>query len=395
MTSKLNLDSINQNVFMLSSNNKNNIAFIISDIDFLISHRLDLILKLSETQNISVITDVNISRHLNQQIEVKLAPIHIIHLPKRKARNIFSAIKYVINLFRIIFFNDFKKIFFVTLELSLIGAILKIAFLKTKFFFLITGFGPYLNIKNGQLSKIVKIVFFISQKIAQPTFILQNEYDQDILLSQLKLSKSNLKIIRGSGIEISSLAEKIYPQRCTFIMVGNLFNSKGVNEYLKASKQLTHKYRYHDYPPIFLLAGKYDPTNFDSISEDVYKEITSNSPVSYLGYLGRDQLFEALSKSSVFVLPSYAEGLPKAALEAGIHFLPLVLSDIPGNQACIQMNRSGYFARPKDPESLADAMDKFINNQQSISDMGKASANHMKSTFSLDKIVSHYSSLIK
>jgi len=168
-----------------------------------------------------------------------------------------------------------------------------------------------------------------------------------------------------------------------------------VNEYLKACKKLNHKYRDHDYSPIFLLAGKYDPTNFDSVSVDVYKEITLNSPVSYLGYLGREQLSEALSKSSVFVLPSYAEGLPKAALEAGIHFLPLVLSDIPGNQACIQMNRSGYFARPKDPESLADAMDKFINNQQSISDMGKASANHMKSTFSLDKIVSHYSSLIK
>lgn len=64
--------------------------------------------------------------------------------------------------------------------------------------------------------------------------------------------------------------------------------------------------------------------------------------VIFTGALNRSTLSALLPKASLFVLPSYHEGLPIAALEAAMAGLPLLLSDIEPNRD-LQLAPINYF----------------------------------------------------
>jgi glycosyltransferase involved in cell wall biosynthesis len=57
---------------------------------------------------------------------------------------------------------------------------------------------------------------------------------------------------------------------------------------------------------------------------------------------------------NLFVLPSLWEGLPTVILEAMASGVPVVATDIPGSRELVQAGRTGWMARPADPDSLAE-----------------------------------------
>jgi glycosyltransferase involved in cell wall biosynthesis len=76
--------------------------------------------------------------------------------------------------------------------------------------------------------------------------------------------------------------------------------------------------------------------------------------VVFTGRLGRTELNELYANASLFVLPSYHEGLPIAALEALAQGAPVLLSDIQPNRD-IALPNANYF-RTGDVDDLAAAL---------------------------------------
>lgn len=76
--------------------------------------------------------------------------------------------------------------------------------------------------------------------------------------------------------------------------------------------------------------------------------------VTFVGL--QDDVTPWLQASDVFVLPSYAEGLPVALLEAQACGLPCVGSDIDGTRQVVQNGVSGRLVPTGDPVALAQAL---------------------------------------
>ncbi len=94
-----------------------------------------------------------------------------------------------------------------------------------------------------------------------------------------------------------------------------------------------------------------------------------------------------LSAFDIFVLPSLKEGLPYALLEAGIHGLPSVGSNIPGIRDIISNPELGILVSPNDPVALSRALTELINNKEKRAGLGKAFATHIAKNFSLQQMI--------
>jgi glycosyltransferase involved in cell wall biosynthesis len=105
-------------------------------------------------------------------------------------------------------------------------------------------------------------------------------------------------------------------ERPIFLFVGRLANGKGVDLLLEVARRLVN----HDSKPLFVLVGPAE--NRPDLANPGY--LTEN--VLLTGPLCGHELADAYRAASVFVLPSYAEGLPMTALEALCFGLPTLLS---------------------------------------------------------------------
>ena len=78
-----------------------------------------------------------------------------------------------------------------------------------------------------------------------------------------------------------------------------------------------------------------------------------------------------LARASVFVLPSYREGVPRSTQEAMAR--AVITTDAPGCRETVIDGVNGFLVPPRDPEALAEAMERFILHPELIERMGQAS----------------------
>ena len=100
-------------------------------------------------------------------------------------------------------------------------------------------------------------------------------------------------------------------------------------------------------------------------------------------------------KSDIFILPSYAEGLPKAAIEAAASGMPLIISKTAGCKECVNHENNGLLVELGDALNLKNAMEKMIINPSLISQMSRNSRQLVKEKFSIDLIFQQYKELVR
>ena len=82
--------------------------------------------------------------------------------------------------------------------------------------------------------------------------------------------------------------------------------------------------------------------------------------VAFRGWLHGAQLLEALAEADVLVLPSWAEGLPNAMVEAMAAGLAVVVSAVGAIPELITDGQSGRLVPPRDADSLTRALAETI-----------------------------------
>lgn len=85
--------------------------------------------------------------------------------------------------------------------------------------------------------------------------------------------------------------------------------------------------------------------------------------VRFTGWLGPEDVARELSDADVFVLPSYAEGLPLAVLEAMAYGLAVVTTPVGAIPEVIEDGDTGLLVPPGDPPALAGALTRVIRDE--------------------------------
>ncbi len=78
--------------------------------------------------------------------------------------------------------------------------------------------------------------------------------------------------------------------------------------------------------------------------------------VRFLGYRSSDQVRELLQDTDVFVLPSFAEGVPVVLMEAMASGVPVVATRVAGVAELVEDGVSGFVVPPADVDALVDAV---------------------------------------
>ena len=187
-----------------------------------------------------------------------------------------------------------------------------------------------------------------------------------------------------NGVDIGRFdkekGEREKDKKIRFLFVGRLEEQKGCRDLIQATRILVEKTKNFG----ILLVGDGSQRK---MLENLTKENKLGSYVTFLGKVGDEELRELYCTSDAFVLPSLWEGLPLTLLEAWSAKLPVIVTNVGGiSDICVD-ERNGLIVRPKDPESIAEAMLRLIEDEELRRGLGKNGEELVRSDFSLENVV--------
>jgi glycosyltransferase involved in cell wall biosynthesis len=140
-------------------------------------------------------------------------------------------------------------------------------------------------------------------------------------------------------------------------------------------------------------SGKYGNINLLIVGDgDQRQSLTKqagNSPAKdHIYFLGhRSDTVAILKVCDIFALPTLAEGMSNAIMEAMAAGLPVITTDIDANQDLITDNHSGILVPPANIALLEHALTKLINNPDVRLRLGANAAKLIKQKYSLDQVI--------
>jgi glycosyltransferase involved in cell wall biosynthesis len=214
--------------------------------------------------------------------------------------------------------------------------------------------------------------------------IFQNPDNARCITRLAALRTEQVCLIRGAGVDLAEYAFTPLPEDelPLAILPARLLKSKGVLEFVEAARQL----RASGIRARFALVGVPDTENPDSVENETIAAWAEEGVIESWGY--REDMAGVMAQSSLVVLPSfYAEGLPKALIEAQACGRAVVTSDWPGCRDAIIPNVTGLLVPPRDASALAEAMRTLLDDRERLRAMGKAGRALAEEAFDVQQVV--------
>ena len=105
--------------------------------------------------------------------------------------------------------------------------------------------------------------------------------------------------------------------------------------------------------------------------------------VRFLGYRSQDEVAEALREAALFVLPSFAEGVPVVLMEAMAARRAVVATRIAGIPELVEDGVSGVIVPPGDGDALADAVCAVLSDPDRAARMGAQGRARVQAEFDI------------
>lgn len=119
----------------------------------------------------------------------------------------------------------------------------------------------------------------------------------------------------------------------------------------------------------------------------------SNGGVFYHKYVDRDKLPNIMTKGDLFILPSYAEGVPGALLEAMACGMYVVCSDLDYTRKVIDFS---YLFKPGDVEKMVYFIDMYESSERGLfHNQSAENVKFIKSRYSMDIVGEKWLAVLK
>ena len=167
--------------------------------------------------------------------------------------------------------------------------------------------------------------------------------------------------------------------------IGLLVERKGYQYLIEAMpKVFAH---YPEYELIIVGEGSYRP-----ILEKQIRELGLQGKVKLLGRQADPRFW--LEQMDLFILPSLIEGLPTVIIESMARGVPVVASDIPGNDELILDGETGWLVRARSSDELADIILRVFADPLSYRKVSSQALNWARE-FTIENAAKKYALLYK
>ena len=110
--------------------------------------------------------------------------------------------------------------------------------------------------------------------------------------------------------------------------------------------------------------------DYDTLQQMV-KDHNLQDKVTLTGSLPQDGVLERLQKADLFVLPTFAEGVPVVLMEAMSMEIPCISTRVAGIAELIENNENGWLIHSGNPDALTQQLRTLINNPGPLDEAGK------------------------
>jgi glycosyltransferase involved in cell wall biosynthesis len=362
------------------------ILFVVNTPEFFLSHRLPIALAAREAgYEVHVATaDGDAVREIR-----RLGLVHDTVAIARSGQNPLAELGSIISLYRL--FRALKPdlMHLITIKPVLYGGIAARLAGISAVVAAVSGLGTVFvaqsaaaRVRRMLVSGLYRLAF--SQR--RLAVIFQNPDDRDGLLAIGALSKDQVRMIRGSGVNLADYSFVPEPEGTpVVVMAARLLRDKGVYEFVEAARQLKSR----GVEVVMRLIGAPDPGNPNSVEQAELDGWSAEGVVELLGY--RSDIAGQYAAANIVCLPSYyGEGLPKTLVEAAACGRAVITTNHPGCRDAIEPDVTGVLVPVKSTPALADALQALIEAPEWRLRMGKAGRELAEQAFSIDRIVEQH-----
>lgn len=197
-----------------------------------------------------------------------------------------------------------------------------------------------------------------------------------------------IKVLYNSVAVPDSKLCKSYREK-VLTYLGRIGDRKGIFDLVDVLKELIIKH-----PDLRLIAagdGEVDKLR------NVCREKKLTNYVEIHNWIKGKEKENILSKSTIYVLPSYNEGMPMSILEAMSYKIPILSTTVGGIPEMIENGINGYLFTPGDKNALKEKLEKLLQSEEQRRKMGLTGFKTVKTKFNLKNHVKEllriYSSL--
>lgn len=262
---------------------------------------------------------------------------------------------------------------------------------------LYTVHGLPLLTRSGVRRRVLEMAEWASGALATRTYAVS--YSVRELLVELGLCPASSVEVLGdgscAGVDVdrfqprgSSLSAR-YSLRARFSIpseaqlvtfVGRLARDKGIAILARAWPAVAAEFPNAH----LLLAGELDRS--DPVPAEDIERLRAHETVRFAGTLTGADIPRVYAASDIAVLPTYREGLPQTALEAGASGIPMVASRVSGVVNAIEDGVTGLLVPAGEPGRLGDAVRLLLRDAELRCRLGAAARTRMVSRFSQQRV---------
>ena len=235
------------------------------------------------------------------------------------------------------------------------------------------------GVKGASIHLAARLLYRVALQ-ASHTVLFQNTDDLYEFTETSIVSPQKALVVGGTGVDLEEFAA--HPptlEPITFTLAARLIREKGIVEYAQAAQRIKQRYS----NTRFLLLGGLDTTP-GALREHEVRQWADAGILEWHGHVPDVRPYFA--QTSVYVLPSYREGVPRSTQEAMAMARPVITTDAPGCRETVVDGVNGFLVPPRDVDALVRAMERFILQPDLIIQMGQASRKLAEERFDVHKI---------
>lgn len=230
--------------------------------------------------------------------------------------------------------------------------------------------------KQRLLRPILRALYRLALRPCARVFF---ENDEDLgYFEQGLIRRGTGSRISGCGVNLDRFRPGPFPGTPTFLLIGRMLREKGVREFVAAARDVRRR---HPGVRFILLGGLVD--NPGGLSREELALLIGG------GIEWHDHVPDVrpwIAASSVFVLPSYREGLPRSTLEAMAMGRAIITTDAVGCRETVEEGRNGFLVPARDARALGEAMMRFIDDPGLAGRLGGASRALAERRFDVERV---------